>query len=104
LSARARRSSIRKRRPNWPPSPFLDLFIPKDFSACSSDLFFLQGLRGDFVGLRIPKELEAVDRFCPDPNKSQRKLRYPVFRTVPHREMLAFVPFDEHVCRLDKGR
>jgi hypothetical protein len=37
-------------------------------------------------------------------NKNQRKLRYPAFRTVPHREMLAFVPFDEHVCKLDKGR
>src|SRR6266478_4899348 len=28
---------------------------------------------------------------------------YPAFRTVPYREMLAFVPFDEHVRRLDKG-
>jgi hypothetical protein len=81
----------------------LDLFIPKDFAANSSDLFFLQGLRGDFVEVRIPKELGAGVRVCQDPNKSQRKKRYPAFRTVAHREMLAFVPFDEHVCRLDKG-
>src|SRR4029077_2267379 len=28
---------------------------------------------------------------------------YPAFRTVPYREMLALVPFDEHLPRLDKG-
>jgi hypothetical protein len=68
------------------------------------NLFILKGLPRDFVEVRIPKELGAADRFARIINQNQRKLRYPAFRTVPHREMLAFVPFDVHVRRLDKGR
>jgi len=69
------------------------------------DLFILKSLRGDFVEVRILKKLGGRWLFSrvylpdreQDHNKSQGKLRYPAFRTVPHREMLAFVPFDEHV-------
>jgi hypothetical protein len=96
LSAGGRCGSIRKRRPNC--SLFLDLFI-------------LGALRSDLIEVRILRELGATSRLreftCltskQDHNKSQGELRYPAFRPVPYGEMLAFVPFDEHVCRLDKG-